>query len=199
MTNLQYHDDAAPAPVVGGIGIGRTGSAQSRYGASAQSAGGKRSEWIVTPGQPRHERSGSLQSLYAIGSYRRPSTARSAASAARSGPAVGLWGIDPTGKAGRSDSVDYTSRSGSVSQPGRDGSVSQPGRDGSVSQPGRSASIDHPGRSGSTSSQQSGVAVAGPLGVGRSSSQRSARIVMSPIEMAGQRYDMALEISDGRR
>ena len=194
MTNLQYHDDAAPAPVVGGMGIGRSGSAQSRHGASSSQSQRKHKheyrahDWIITPGQRPPTRSASQQSLYAIGSYRRPSTARSGATA-RSGPAVGLWGIDPTGRAGRSDSMD---------QGGSRMSVDRETRNGSLSNPGRSDSINRVGRSDSSSSQ-GGQGAAGPSGVGRSTSQRSARIVMSPIEMAGQRFDMALEISDEGR
>ena len=77
-------------------------------------------------------------------------------------------------------------------------SVDRETRNGSLSNPGRSDSINRVGRSDSSSSQ-GGQGAAGPSGVGRSTSQRSARIVMSPIEMAGQRFDMALEISDEGR
>jgi hypothetical protein len=139
---MEYPSAAAPAPapVVARIGGGRSGSVVSHHSGSVSRPNYSTGEWVQGIG---HTRSGSLGTprpgtARSGGAMQRPGTSRSEA------PSMGLWGIDPTGRGGRSDSQGSQ---------------------------------------------------AGPSGtVGRSGSQRSARIVTSPLEMAGQRYDMVFEV-----
>lgn len=211
MTKLRYHEDAAPAPVVGRLGDRRGSSAHSRHGVSSSFSNRRPNNQSGAQGQAPQVRSGSQQSLYAIGSQgRRPSTARSR-------PAIGLWGIDPTVGGVTSDSTGRNASSDSTTAADKpDGasatathdparqedrndshggtSATQHQRSTSHTQPDTNKPLPPTPPSQTVVEAQDSQTTAGAATLRRSSSQRSAMIMMSPISLAGQQYGMAVEL-----